>query len=312
MRKISFVLLVSVFALLSPFATNWDSNESKYAYYEESNEIEIEEKDETILNTSNLIAVGNFDEKIETLNTLKVTEPVVVEPEVKYYKVNTYALNKRKTPDMKHTPVGYLSKGEPVEGVETLDNGWVELSDEAFVNGRYLTEVEMTEDEFNKAKEEFKAKKLKAVEESKKVAVASVTDYKKDIVTSNESTSRFGVSLPDYEKDLMARLVRAEAGGESYEGMVAVASVVLNRVADPRFPNSVEGVIYAKNQFSPVANGSINKPASDIHFKAVEDALTRDNTNGAVFFYAPGLVDSPYMESLQTVAVIGAHHFKVN
>ncbi|MNH26818.1 Spore cortex-lytic enzyme precursor [compost metagenome] len=92
--------------------------------------------------------------------------------------------------------------------------------------------------------------------------------------------------------------------------MVAVASVVFNRVKSERFPNTVTDVIYAKNQFSPVMNGSINKQASEIQYKAIEDALTRDNTNGALFFYAPSLVKSGYMESLTTVAVIGVHHFK--
>lgn len=46
--------------------------------------------------------------------------------------------------------------------------------------------------------------------------------------------------------DLLARLIHGEARGEPYEGMVAVGAVVLNRVKDSRFPNSIAGVIYQK------------------------------------------------------------------
>lgn len=206
-------------------------------------------------------------------------------------------LNKRKTANVDHKPIGYLEKGQPVEGIKLLSNGWVKLADNSYVNGKYLIiKSSMTRDQFNE--------RLKKFNEAKK-AKPKTTNKGKD------SVGRKGkVVMSAKERDLLARLVRAEAGGEKYEGMVAVAAVVFNRVTSSRFPNSVQNVIYAKNQFSPVANGSINKPASDIHYKAVDDALTRDNTNGALFFYAPSLVKSRYMESLTTVKVIGVHHFK--
>src|SRR6185437_4776126 len=47
------------------------------------------------------------------------------------------------------------------------------------------------------------------------------------------------VSISASEKDLLARLVEAEAKGESYEGKVGVATVVLNRVDSPKFPDTV-------------------------------------------------------------------------
>ena len=55
--------------------------------------------------------------------------------------------------------------------------------------------------------------------------------------------------------ELLAALIECEAGGEPYEGKLAVGSVVLNRVASSHFPNSVVGVIYQRGQFSPVASG---------------------------------------------------------
>ena len=55
------------------------------------------------------------------------------------------------------------------------------------------------------------------------------------------------ISIGNTNLNLLARVISAEARGESYEGQVAVAAVVINRVKDNRFPNSIEDVIYQKN-----------------------------------------------------------------
>ena len=57
------------------------------------------------------------------------------------------------------------------------------------------------------------------------------------------------------EQALLAALIQCEAGGESYEGKLAVGSVVINRLRSSHFPNSIAGVIYQSGQFSPVASG---------------------------------------------------------
>jgi hypothetical protein len=56
---------------------------------------------------------------------------------------------------------------------------------------------------------------------------------------------------------LMASIINCEAGGESYQGKLAVGIVVMNRVASKSFPNTIRKVIYQKGQFSPVRNGSL-------------------------------------------------------
>ncbi len=60
---------------------------------------------------------------------------------------------------------------------------------------------------------------------------------------------------------LLARCVNGEARGEIYEGQVAVAAVILNRVRHPSFPNTISGVIYQPGAFTAVADGQINEPA---------------------------------------------------
>lgn len=57
------------------------------------------------------------------------------------------------------------------------------------------------------------------------------------------------------DQALLAALIQCESGGESYEGKLAVGSVVVNRVRSSHFPNSIAGVIYQSGQFSPVASG---------------------------------------------------------
>ena len=56
---------------------------------------------------------------------------------------------------------------------------------------------------------------------------------------------------------LLAGIIQAEAGNQPYEGKIAVGSVVMNRVASSRFPNTIAGVIYSPKQFSPVASGRL-------------------------------------------------------
>ncbi len=90
--------------------------------------------------------------------------------------------------------------------------------------------------------------------------------------------------------DLMARLITAEAGGESYTAKVGVGAVVVNRVKSPDFPNTIKGVIYDRYgiyyQFTPVENGWINNPATADSRRAALEALNGvDPTNGALYYF---------------------------
>lgn len=127
--------------------------------------------------------------------------------------------------------------------------------------------------------------------------------------TETVSTGKYNFSAS--ELDLFARIVRAESGSESYTGQVAVASVILNRIDSGQFPNTLQGVIYQKNQFSPVTNGAINKPSTASTRKAVAQAISGEGRlYGALYFYAPKYVSSPFMDSRPTVTTIGGHVFK--
>lgn len=126
-----------------------------------------------------------------------------------------------------------------------------------------------------------------------------------------EKVGKAATNFSNYEIDLLARLVRAEAESEPYLGKVAVAEVVLNRVNNSQFPNTITDVIYARNQFTPVVNGSINRKADSESVQAVYEALKGTNyTNGALFFYDPVYATSRWLDSRPTATVIGGHTFK--
>ena len=93
-----------------------------------------------------------------------------------------------------------------------------------------------------------------------------------------------GYSESDY--NVLLRIVQAEAGNCDIEGRVMVANVILNRVEDDAFPNTITKVVYQKHQFSPVSNGSIKRCRVTAEtVEAVGRALSgEDLTDGALYF----------------------------
>ena len=132
---------------------------------------------------------------------------------------------------------------------------------------------------------------------------------------SMSNTKTNGISnLGQSDIDLLARLVRAEAEGEPYTGQVAVAATILNRLKDPRYPNTVPGVIYqvdnGRYQYSPVLDGRINLPPTSSAYKAVQQALAGwDPSNGANGFFNPARTNSQWVRSHPVTARIGDHVF---
>lgn len=97
--------------------------------------------------------------------------------------------------------------------------------------------------------------------------------------------------LPSGEGDLslLAALIYCEAGGESYEGQLAVGSVVINRVRSAHYPNSISGVIYQGGQFSPVASGRLamvlgSGLTSASCMQAAQEVLNGNITNQFLYF----------------------------
>lgn len=108
------------------------------------------------------------------------------------------------------------------------------------------------------------------------------------------------------EADILAALIQCEAGGESYEGQLAVGSVVMNRVRCGGYPNSISEVVYASGQFSPATSGKMNNLILNGNIKescrvAAQEAINGNcNVGDALHFRRSGSKDG---------YVIGRHVF---
>lgn len=122
------------------------------------------------------------------------------------------------------------------------------------------------------------------------------------------SSSSSGYSSSD--EWLLAKLIAAEARGESYKGQVAVGAVVLNRVAHPSFPDSVSGVIYQKGAFSCVNDSNWNVSPNATSQKAARDAINGwDPSGGAIYYYNPRTAKSQWIRTRPVICTIGNHVF---
>lgn len=141
-------------------------------------------------------------------------------------------------------------------------------------------------------------------------AVTTENDGNAQIVTPSILDKK---AEPFSEKDLLllAKITQVEAGYESYEGQLGIANVILNRVKDFRFPDSIYGVIYSGNQFPPAHNGLLDKSKpSASALRAAKDALNgKNNVENAVYFYNSKVSKGSFWSSLKVIVTIGNHSF---
>lgn len=124
-----------------------------------------------------------------------------------------------------------------------------------------------------------------------------------------QNTASRGVSRRD-DIHLLARAVHGEARGEVYEGQVAIAAVIINRVRHASFPNTIAGVIYQPGAFTAVSDGQINLTPSDQSYRAAQDALNGwDPTGGAIYYWNPATATSRWVWSRPIIKRIGKHVF---
>ena len=127
----------------------------------------------------------------------------------------------------------------------------------------------------------------------------------KNVTAASNSNSTSDVQL-------LARAINGEARGEPYEGQVAVGAVILNRVKDSRFPNSISGVIYQPGAFTAVSDGQINAAISEgsTVYKAAQDAINGwDPTSGCVYYFNPNTATNKWIWSRPMTVIIGKHRF---
>lgn len=150
------------------------------------------------------------------------------------------------------------------------------------------------------------------LEENKIDEIQSETTLKKASTSNSKTTYVYKKS----ELKLLACLIQAEAGDQSYKGMVAVGNVVLNRVNSSSFPNTIKDVIYQKGQFAVVRNGSLDRMLRNYSsnppkecIKAAKAAFAGENVAGDYLFFR--MYSSSYANSLgsKSYMILGDHIF---
>lgn len=175
--------------------------------------------------------------------------------------IETETLRVRKEPNADSDVYGLLPKGEIVEALSREEDGWVCIDyegEDGYVSAEFVNldfQIDAGE-----TMEEIKAREA-AEKEAKRHK--NYGEYTTDADTTM----------------LLAALIQCEAGGECYEGQLAVGAVVMNRVRSGAYPNSIHGVIYASGQFTPALNGKLNAVyesgrISDNSKKAAQEALS--------------------------------------
>ena len=139
-----------------------------------------------------------------------------------------------------------------------------------------MAEIKRQEEEAARAKAEQEAREREEAEKNQNSDGGDDSDKPQTPVSASDQT-------------LLAALIHCEAAGESYEGKLAVGSVVMNRVASSYYPNSIAGVIYQSGQFSPVASGRFatvlaSGGASADSSRAASEVLAGNITNSFLYF----------------------------
>ncbi len=150
-------------------------------------------------------------------------------------------LKVRKEPSLEAGVYGVLPKGDEVEVLSVGEDGWACIDYEGsdgYVYTEYIT-IEFKID----AGETMEAIKEREAAEAEAKRHVNYGEYTTDADTTL----------------LLAALIQCEAGGESYEGQLAVGAVVMNRVRSAAYPDTIHGVIYASGQFTPAQSGKVNR-----------------------------------------------------
>lgn len=162
--------------------------------------------------------------------------------------ITTGSLKVRSGPGTDTDIIGYVDKGTVATVTGQVDDRWISVN---FEDGSgYIS--------------------------TKYVEIQSQTEAQPAEPVDNQPQT---TQATDADRQLLAALIQCEAGGEPYDGQVAVGAVVMNRIKSTAFPNDIRSVIYDTGQFGPVANGKLEKllASGNINqscIQAAEEALS--------------------------------------
>ncbi len=185
------------------------------------------------------------------------------------------AVRVRMEPNSEADIYGLLANEDTVEFIETINDNWisVEYNDEiGYVNSDYINV------KFH-------------IDEGETMDVIRVRE--REEAERKRKENRGAVAADADEVRLLGALIYCEAGNQSYEGMVGVGAVVMNRVKSGAYPNTIHAVIYSSGQFTPAMTGKVAKVYEgnipEICLQAAQAAINGETTVGdATYFRRAG------------------------
>lgn len=184
----------------------------------------------------------------------------------------TETLRVRKEASLDSGALGLLAMGEAVEAIEE-DGDWVSINYEG-ETGYVAAEYVKVEFDLDTAES---VEAIQAREAAEKEAARAQAAAEREATRKQQKEA---VLTSASELNILAALVQCEAGGESYEGQLAVASVVMNRVRCGAYPNTITDVIYASGQFSPANSTKMSNLALSGNIKASCLQAAQEAING--------------------------------
>lgn len=171
--------------------------------------------------------------------------------------LNSEAVRVRMEPSMDSEVVALLAKGDYADFVEIIDDDWISVDyggDLGYVNTAYIN-ISLHIDE-GETVEAVKMRQMIEEEMKRQAAEEEKARFAAEFDKTRKE-NRGAVTADADELRLLGALIYCEAGNQTYEGMVAVGAVVMNRVKSPAYPNTIYSVIYASGQFTPAMSGKV-------------------------------------------------------
>lgn len=193
--------------------------------------------------------------------------------------IETETLRVRKDPNLDAEVIGALGLDDSLDVIEVVDDNWISVdfeNDVAYVSSEYVNM-------------DFYIDKGETMEVIRQREAEEAEARRKALITTNEA-----IIAESDDVKLLATLIYCEAGGESYDGKLAVGSVVMNRLRSGAYPSTISGVIYASGQFTPALNGKVarvyyNETVPDSCYEAANQVLAGySNVGDATHFRRAG------------------------
>lgn len=259
------------------------------------------------------VSSGNVTGYISTKDISIGYDAEKLAKEIGHHKVTVTAdsLNIRQEPNTDSEVLTTAIQSDSFPVVETGEE-WTRIdygNGEGFVASEYVEESIELDEAISIAEEEAAAMEEMTASAAETETNEETSNAKNSGKSADSVAASSPVSAGSDEAYLLACMVHVESCGEPYEGQLAVANVILNRVRDPRFDNSIAGVIYAPGQFPGAHNGTLDNilasGPNESCMQAAQEALAGVNNIGA-YYYFNGYVDT---SSVSEYLVIGGHTF---